>query len=230
MTWWYPTWVVGTSNPRPGWDAGLTWHLELIEPPDLSLDPLTLAFVRDHHLRVTNGTAEDDYIERLIRTSYRMAERVTRRALLPQTWLQVVSGFPAAGEIVLQKGPVIEVEAISYVDEDGATQPIPGSPADYDVTIPSGPDAGKATVRPLYGESWPTVRSTREAVMVQFQAGYPLLEGESPAVADIPEDITHGRLLAIAEMYKQRSESVHAFNQNPALIRARDLWIGYRLY
>ena len=227
----WPSWLVGpVNNTIPArWDYGLRVHKELLEPPDMAADPLTLAFVRDQHLRVTNGTAEDEYIEWLIRTSYRMAERTTRRALIPQTWLQTMDAFPS-GEIVLEVGPVVSIEAFAYIDEAGDEQTITASPADYEFIIPVGPQAGRATLRPIYGASWPTARYDPESVQIQYIAGYPLLEDESPAVADIPEDITHGRLLVIGEMYKQRSESVHAFNQNPAMIRARDIWVGYRLY
>lgn len=232
MTYWgwsgWTWWQTSSTNVPPAWDDGIEVHPRQIEPPDMALDPLTVAFVRDDYLRAPNGTLEDAFIERAIRASYRAAERVTRRALIPQTWDQVMTGWPIwTGQIVLAKAPVLEVLAISYVDEAGDEQSLTTSPADYAVTIPSGPLAGKATVQPVYGASWP---AARELVTVRYRAGYPLLEDESPAVADIPEDITHGRLLMIGEMYKQRSESVHSFNSNPAVIRARDLWIGYRVY
>jgi hypothetical protein len=52
----------------------------------------------------------------------------------------------------------------------------------------------------------------------------------SPAEPSIPEDILHGQLLVIGEMYKLRSLSVHAFNQAPAVLQARNLWNAYRVY
>ena len=210
------------------WDDGVDSHLELVTAHDWDADPLTLESVRDDHLRVTNGSVEDDYIASLIKTSYREAEATTWRALLPQTWRLSMSRFPCQ-YIELPMPPCIEVSAITYVDEDGALQTWTGSPLPYDVVIPIGPKAGKAEICPAYGEEWPSTRAQARAVFVTFRAGY-LDESVSPDAPNIPEDITHGRLLMIGELYKQRSDSVHAFNQNPAIIRSRDLWLRYRAY
>lgn len=209
------------------WDDGVRWHLEQLEAVDFELDPLTLAFVRDSHLRVTSGTVENDYITSLMKTSFRRAERVTQRSLIPQQKALVLDRFPCWA-IELPQPPCVSVESITYLDEDGAEQTLSGSPAEYDVSLPSGPTAGRARITPLYGMSWPAARCQPDAVTVTFTAGYPL--AGSREVADIPEDITHGRLLMIAELYRQRSESVREPNQTPAMIRARELWLAYKAY
>jgi uncharacterized phiE125 gp8 family phage protein len=203
----------------------MRWHLEQVEKPDASLDPLVLASVRADHLRVTN-TAENDYIAGLIRTSDRMAERTTRRAHLTQTWALVLSRFPyGCDPLLMPRPPLQAIESITYIDADGAEQT--WSSALYEVSSPSGPEAGFGSVAPAYDEIWPVTRfGIQDAVTVTFRAGYP--EIGSPATCDVPEDITHGRLLVIAEMYKQRSESMASLS--PAMIRARDLWMGYRVY
>lgn len=210
---------------RP-WDDGICWFTEQLEAPDATKDPLLLEAVRDDHLRSANDTAEDDYIAGLIMTSLRMAERVTNRSLLPTSRRLVMDRFPC--EIVLQHPPLMLVEEITYVDPDGVEHTLAGgSPATFWMSAPLGPKAPKGRLRPLYGTSWPATRCQPDAVRVTYTGGYPLVG--TPEVSEIPEDITHGRLLVIGELYKQRTESVHAFNQNPALIRARDLWLAYRL-
>ena len=83
-------------------------------------------------------------------------------------------------------------------------------------------------VTPVYNTCWPQARCEVGAVVVTYDAGY--VDEASPTQAQIPEDIQQGQLIVIGELYKQRSESVHAGNQNPALIRARDLWMPYRVY
>lgn len=197
-------------------------HLELVTAS--SDQTLRLAFVRDQHLRSPNGTVEDAYIKSLITTSQSLAERIMRRAILTQTWRMVCEGFPCAGEdLVIPKPPLQSVESIVYVDGDGVEQDWTGSPLPYDVSAPSGPTASYARVRPAYGQTWPVTRCQFGAVQVTFVAGWAEVE-------DVPAEIVHGQLLVIGEMYKQRSESVHAFNQNPALIRAHDLWMQYRVY
>lgn len=197
-------------------------HLELVTPSDEQT--LTLAFVRDQHLRSPNGTAEDAYVQTLIATSQSLAERITRRAILTQTWRLVLDRFPCAGAaLVIPRPPLQSVTSITYVDPEGVEQVWGGSPRPYTVTAPSGPTASYGAVTPGYGETWPETRAETRAVVVEFVAGWEDVDA-------VPPDIIHGQLLVIGELYKQRSESVHAFNQNPALIRARDLWLNYRVF
>lgn len=218
----YPLSVTSLSRP---WDEGIRWHLEqdASEGPAFSADPLELDFVRDQHLRSPNGNLEDEYIEWLIRASYRQAEKWTNRALIPQTFRLVSSGFPW-GDFYLPKGPLLSVDSIEYFDSAASAASLAGSPAEFAYTTPS--ENKRARLRALPGASWPSAYSQEDAVTVTFQAGYPLVDG----VASIPEDITDGRLIWIGERYKQRSLTDHAFNQNKAAIQARSLWMQHRIY
>lgn len=205
------------------------WHLEPVDSADLAIDPLTVAFVRDQHLRAPNGSLEDDYIGRLIKTSLRMAQRITQRKLFTQQWECVTDAFPpACRELEIPLAPLQSIDAITYIDADGNEQTWGGSPLPYVVRNPTVESNRRAVLYPAFDVEWPTTRAARDAVTMLVTVGYP--ETGSPLVADVPDDITHGRLLVIGELYKQRSESVHAFNQNPAVLRARDLWMGYRVY
>ena len=214
-----------SRSDRDAWDAGIAWFLEQAVAPDMDADPLQVDAVRDDHLHAVNGTAENDYILQLMQSSLRIAERITQRTLLPTGLVQVMDRFPL-GDIVLPRPPLIELGSIVYIDSDGVEQTLATSA--YETSIPSGPTAARGRIHPVYGTCWPQTRCQRDSVRVTFTAGYPL-DDESD-FATVPEDINQGRLLVIGEFYKQRSESVHAFNQNPALIRARDLWLGYRVF
>lgn len=199
------------------------------EKADLATDPLTVDYVRDQHLRVTNGTLEDDFIRRALRSSLDRAQAVTKRRLLPETWQLIVSRFPCGTDpLILDKGPVRSVPSITYVDEDGVTQTM-GSPSIWALDNPSIDTNKKASIILEPDEEWPTTRAQWNAVILTLELGYPDTD-TTPAVADIPEDITLGRLVMIGELYKQRSESVHAINHTPAMIRARDLWMQHKLY
>ncbi len=216
--------VVTSSTNRP-WDDGMYWHLEQSadEAPDFDLDPLTVAFVRDQHLRAPNGALENEYIEWLIRASYRQAEKWTNRALIPQTFRLVMSAFPW-GDIYVPKAPLISASSIDYVDSGGAAS-LAGSPEEFLVITPSGYENKRGRIQPLAGASWPSA-SSPDTVTLTFIAGYPIVDG----VAAIPEDINDARLLWIGERFKQRSLTDHAFNQNKAAIQARAMWMGYRIY
>jgi uncharacterized phiE125 gp8 family phage protein len=199
-----------------------------VTAPDADTDPLTLAFVRDQHLRVTNGTLEDAWIRRAIRSSLAAAQKVTNRLLLPQTW-DLRMSRPTCHELEFNKAPVREVGPITYVDSNGDTQTFGGSPAPWELLSTSLQTNQKDSIVLDYAEVWPTTQSVPYPVTIRLALGYPLNE-EDPAVADIPEDILSGRLLYIGELYKQRSESVQAINNAPSVIRARDLWLRHRVY
>lgn len=201
----------------------------LVTAPDWDDDPLTLAFVRDQHLRVTNGSLEDAWIERAIKSSLVAAERVSGRVFLTQTW-DLRIPVPSCREFKFSKAPVQSVESITYVDVDGVTQTaFGGSPAPYELMQTSMHTNKKDSLVLDDGEVWPSTRSEPYPVTIRVLLGYPNNDAD-PAVADMPEDINSGRLIYIGELYKQRSESVQTINNTPAVIRARDLWLRHAVY
>lgn len=199
-----------------------TWD-QLVTAPAL---PLDASEVLTDHLRSADPSAEYEYVSGLIATAYRMAERRTRRALMPQTWALLLEGFPG-GALRLPRPPLLEVVSIEYIDDAGAEQTLATSA--YQVRQPTGPYARYGEIWPAVDSTWPSTQAGRiDAVTVTYRCGY--TDGGSPEAPAVPQDILHGMLLVIGELYKQRSESVHAINQNPALIRARSLWDQYAVF
>ena len=208
------------------------WTLTRIERPEDADDPLTVDYIRDQHLRAANGTAEDTYIDSLRKVSLNAAEHRTGRLLLPQTWLLSRDCVPPCLEIELPIAPIQSVDAITYVDVNGAVQTFGGSPSPWTLVNPTVESNRLATIRLAYNQVWPVTRSEPGAFRVMVTVGYPVVNSGSPAVGivAIPDDIQHGRLLVIGELYKQRSESVHASNQNPAIRGANSLWDNWRVF
>jgi len=196
------------------WDQGIRWFSRrTVEPTEL---PVEVAYVREYVLRAANDNYEDAHIERLIKAATRACEEATHEAIMPQTRQIILSGFPW-GAIVLPGPPLINVESLAYVDEDGDSQTLAGSPAEYEV-IPSGP-VEKAKLTPLYDESWPSTRCQADAVTVTFECGY-------EDVTAIPEPYITGILLMVGELYKQRSLSVQNTIQNiPAVLQLGQFWL-----
>lgn len=217
---WY--WPLSWSSGA--WDASVSWYLQQAEAS--TVYPLDLDFVRDHHLRGANGTAEDDYIFHLIKVATRMAETYMRRPVMPQSLSLVLDGFPA-GSIEVPM-PVSEVISITYQDANGDPQTL--SAADYQVSHAQALGTRKGIISLAPSASWPTTESDQvAAVTVTFRSGFATIG--SPEVAEVPADIKHGLLLVIGEMYKQRSESVIGPGVEPAVLRAqRDFWHPYRVY
>ena len=206
----YPcTW---SSVARP-WDDGITWRSNLVTKPDA--EPLDVAYVYQEVLHGANGVVEDNHVSALIKAARELFEQDTGIVLMPQTWELILSGFPASGEILLDKLPVIAVDSVAYLDADGASQALIGSPAEYQF-IPSG-DGVRARILPLVDASFPDTQAVRDAVTIQYQAGY-------ADRSDIPERYLQGMALVVGELYKQRSLSVQGLISTPSALRLERFW------
>jgi uncharacterized phiE125 gp8 family phage protein len=201
----------GTSTN--GWDAGISWRTDrTVDPTDI---PLPVAYMRDKVLRVVNGSVEDGHIENLIITATEDAEQQTQRAIMPQTWQMILSGFPS-GDIELERPPLIEVVSFGYVDADGNDQTLATSPVDFQI-ITSG-KYRKARVRPSAGASWPVAQSGVDAVTITYRAGY--ANDQTPEFVKIRQGIA----LMVAELYKQRELSVVGTSIVPSIITMDRFW------
>ncbi len=85
------------------------------------------------------------------------------------------------------------MSAITYVDNDGATQTLAAD--QYLVDAKSAP--GRIT--PAYGLVWPVTRWQNNAVCVRFVAGY-------GAASAVPQGIKNWMLMRIATLWAQRAQ------------------------
>jgi uncharacterized phiE125 gp8 family phage protein len=136
--------------------------LELLTAP--YAEPIGL-YETKAHCRV-QVTADDTYLTDRIRDVREYVEEGLSLQFVAATWRLKLDEFPEDDEILLPRGPVIGISAISYVDSDGATQSLTSS--DYQL------DTSKklARLQPAYGEAWPSTREQLNAVTVDFYAGY----------------------------------------------------------
>lgn len=160
-------------------------------------DPVALADVKAH-MNISH-TDDDAMLAEYIDTAVSFLDGrdgYLGRALVTQVWTMTLPAFPA--EIVLPLPPCASVDAITYVDREGALQTL--APASYDV---SGLDsADTARIMPADGESWPDTAVKPEAVTVEFTAGY-------GAAADVPAPIRHALKEHVSRLYENRETGSH---------------------
>ena len=165
-------------------------------------EPIDLTMVENQIMRGGIGSLSDEsaIIDIYIRSIRQRAEAVTRRSLITQQWELVLDGFPLGrGAITLPLPPLQSVDAITYVDANGATQTL--DPLGYRV-IQDTP----GYVMPLYGLSWPVALNDVASVRIAFTCGYgPLTEGQSD---NVPEAIKNWMLLNVAFLYENRESAV----------------------
>jgi len=158
-----------------------------------TVEPLTVAEAL-HHLRQDDlGTADTDYIGRLIRAAREACEARTERTLTSTQWRLRLDAFPDAIELL--QPPVISVSSLVYLDSDGDTQTL--DPQDYVVDNAREP----GWLVPAPGRAWPSTASGINTVTVDYVAGY------GATGAEVPEPLRQWMLLAITEMYQTRSGS-----------------------
>jgi uncharacterized phiE125 gp8 family phage protein len=195
--------------------------LYLIEPPQD--DVVSLAEMKAH-LRVEHDD-DNDLIEAL-------TEAVTQhldgrdgklgRALVDQTWELRMAWFPRV--VSLRLPPLIEVEAVDYLDSSGARHTF--DTENYLVTGIG--DRGHVHLAP--GQCWPVLPYDRpECAIVRFRAGY-LDGGVSPAVANVPGPIKAAIKLMTGTLYQNRENVIVGQTAIEIPWAAEALLASYRVF
>ncbi|MDP3908891.1 MAG: head-tail connector protein, partial [Gemmatimonadales bacterium] len=161
-----------------------------------AVEPISTAEAK-LHLRVTQS-AEDDYIDRLIKSARQQVESATGRALINQTWYLYLDGFPPDDRIRLPKAPLSSITSLVYTDSDGAATTFTADDWDADTN----PTPGELVL--VYNKQWPTPSALRphSPIVVEYVAGY------GAAGSSVPEPIRDAMYLLIGDAYTFRESLV----------------------
>lgn len=151
--------------------------LQLITPP--TVEPVQLSEAKAW-ARV-DIPDDDALIGALIFAARDYAEGETHKQLCVARWKQVLDSFPGptligvpygraftlpGHAIYLERGPVVQVVSIQYLDMGGNVQTMPTT--DYTVDYSADP----VRITPVFGKIWPIPLPQIGAVWVTFDAGY----------------------------------------------------------
>lgn len=153
-------------------------------------EPVTLSDVKDHS--VVEITDDDSLLSGFISQSRAHLENETKRAFITQTWDYYLDGF--SDEMVIPKSPLQSVTAITYVDDNGATQTLSASV----YTVDAYSDLGRVVL--AYGQSWPTTRDVINAVKITFVCGY-------GSASSVPESLKLAINLLVNDFSENRGDS-----------------------
>lgn len=142
------------------------------------------------HLRV-DSTDDDTLITAMIGSATEMAEQMTGRALMAQTWELSLDAFPS--EFELTRVPAQSVTSITYTDTAGVSTVY----SSLLYVLDNADDHGAAHVHPVYGSVWPAARDEANAVKVRYLAGY-------ASAAAVPESFKSWIKLMVGAMYENR--------------------------
>ncbi len=163
---------------------------ELLNTTLPTAEPMNVAEARNQ-LRI-DETAEDVLIESYVAAARAFAEAFTGHRCVASTWSLTMANFPGA-EIILPGYPLIAVDSITYVDNDGDTQTVATSVYTVDVKRRPG------RVFLSYNQSWPTARGHGQDVIVNYKAGH-----LTPFTAVVSTDVItfSGRAFANADIVR----------------------------
>lgn len=192
----------------------------LVEP---SVEPLTLEQVKQH-LRVST-TDQDTLINGLIKAAREYVEGFCGKSLITQTRVQTQDAFYevwADSNSTLRYGPVQEITEIRYIDSNGVTQVV--DPSIYKANLASDPPY----FYNAYGEHWPVPRYEREAVVIEYIAGYPGSGSPLDLRARVPEMIKTAMKMLIGHWYDNSREASTPVNLAIVPIGVDTLLTPYR--
>lgn len=181
------------------------------------VEPITLAQARKQCKVDAEGSPpahEDDELISIFLTAAREWCEAYLGSTVAPTLVEIAfNAFPAdqapssatstvvAGTLALQSGPVLVVNAIAYLDADGAEQTLDVATYTLDTTQQI------AVVRLNVDETWPETQTVANAVTVRYTIGYSLA-GDSPQIAPLGSSIKVAILLILGHLYKNRENSV----------------------
>lgn len=170
------------------------------------------------HLRL-DSELERPRIENLVVPAAEgWVEALTNRQLVEATWTLKLDRFPAC-EIILPKPPLQSVSSIKYYDPDGVLQT--WADTNYSVDAPAGPFAVRGRIIPGYSVIYPTTQAIRDAVEIEFVAGY------GDAYSDVPGGLRQALLLLVGEMFERREEMIVGTTATAALRGATAMALPY---
>lgn len=138
-------------------------------------------------------TAEDAVVAACLASATAIAEQITGRALITQTWRATFDAFPDSA-LELPRLPVQSIASLTYAGADGVAQTVDA--ADYALVR----DDWRARIVRGYGVTWATPRAQYDAVTVTWVAGY----GDDPA--DVPEPLRTAIMMMAAHMFENRQD------------------------
>lgn len=168
--------------------------------------PITLAEARAWARIDADDTENNSVLTRLIRAMTGYAENLTGRSFVQRTLRLTLGGWPECFEIELPNPPLIGVDSIKYLDTDNTELTLAAD--QYEVHA----DREPALVLPSYeADPWPVTRGVRNAVRVEYRAGYAPVgspSDEAAHQAGQPDALKLWMQARIATLYENREQIV----------------------
>jgi uncharacterized phiE125 gp8 family phage protein len=177
----------------------LDYHVNQTVPPAIAL--FTPDEVRPH-IRESD-TAEDGLLaEEYIPAAIAWCQAQRSEQFINATWQLRLPRWPgglerepwplAGNDIVIERGPLVGVTSIAYLDTAGTSQTLASS---VYTAVPTG---APPRIELAYGQSWPAVRDHGTPITITYVAGY------GTERADVPANIRQAVLKMVIGLFEHR--------------------------
>lgn len=177
--------------------------------PTAAAEPVTLSDALAHLREVSDGGTNDALVTSLIKAAREACEARTGRVLIVTPFVLTLPSWPCAGStnplgmIDLKVAPLVAVQSVQYLDEDGVLQILASDQYKVYTHLSTG------MIGPAYGVSWPSVQGdVLDGVRVSFTAGYGPTVGFDNTVVPVPHKAREWILCALTFMYENRLEGL----------------------
>lgn len=177
-------------------------------PEDAVDEPITLARAKLHLAIEDDNTENDSQIIALISAARQIAERETKRQIVPREVR--LSLTELSGDIWLPGGVVRSVDTVTYRDSGNTWRTVTGST--YETLLDFAPP--RIVLAPA--QFWPTVGTAAVVARVDYLAGWATPD-------EVPEGLRQAMLLILGNLYFQRGDDKKS-EIPPAAMRLLDQW------
>lgn len=157
-------------------------------------EPVSLSLMRQHlGISQPEDTHRDAIITARIQSARLMAEASTETVIVLSSYTAYSRGFNK--QIINLKSPLVSVQSITYLDQDGTRQTLATSQYIVDTVM--------CSVEPAHNCTWPTVRNQANSVQINYTAGY-------ASTATVPQTIKDAIMFMVGqwEVFQNAIEGV----------------------
>lgn len=168
----------------------MSYELTIDTPPAAATTLISLADVKKHVRVETAETYHDDELTAFLEAAVEYVAESTDTTLLQTVYKLTLDRFPKKGTdlIYLPRPPLISVDTVDYYDTNG--DQVAGLPVQSSTGF-------RSTICPAIDQCWPATRVQKNAVTIEYTAGY-------ATPADVPRRAVQAILLIAGHWFRNR--------------------------
>lgn len=170
----------------------------LVTTSSTEVEPVSLQELKTYLKVDEEDTLEDDLIGSLNTAARRRVESEVRRAMITQTFDQVMEDAPCESYVELDRSPLVSIVSIKSYSDTDLTDTGGTALSSTGFYVDTANEPGRVVL--TNGQIWPTVTRNANGFIVRFNAGY------SSGSSGVPENLKTATKALVAYWYERRGD------------------------